>query len=241
MGAPWRRQFREVLESDLAERAAIRRHRYLVASSPVIATALRRRAPSSEIVLSPLSLDPADYVPAPLDGPPTAGIIGTAGWPPTASAMKNLVTRIWPAVQTRVPEARLLVAGRGTSGLALPDGRHVEVLGEVESARQFFRQLSVLLYPLDQGSGMKVKVLESIASGVPVVTTPSGSEGIDAESGIVVETDDRRLADAAVAILSDAEERRERGRTARASFERLYTPAAATAPLADLYRRMVES
>ena len=62
-----------MLDASRAERAAVRRHRYLVASSPLVADALRAAAPRAEVVLAPLSLDPALYPAAPLDGPPTAG------------------------------------------------------------------------------------------------------------------------------------------------------------------------
>src|SRR5207249_4270092 len=112
-GRPWRNQFREVLEFDLAERLAVRRHQWLVASSPLVAEALRRASPGSDVTLVPLSVDPRYYDRAPLDGPPTAGLIGTAAWPPTAAAVERLLDEVWPLIRERVPEARLLVAGRG--------------------------------------------------------------------------------------------------------------------------------
>ena len=71
LGWPWQKQFRDVVEFRLGERAAIRRHRYLVASSPVIAQELRAAAPQAEVVHAPLSLDSSLYPPAMLDGPPT--------------------------------------------------------------------------------------------------------------------------------------------------------------------------
>ena len=240
-GRPWTRMGRDTIELGLAERAAIRRHRYLVASSPLVAEDLRRRAPYAEVVLAPLGLDPGDYRLAPLDGPPVAGIIGTATWPPTAAAIRRLVTRIWPRVRAHLPESRLLVAGRGTEALGLRKENGVEALGEVTSASDFFQQLSLLLYPLERGSGMKVKVLEAIASGIPVVTTSAGTEGIDAGDGIVVESEDERLAVAAARILGDEAERRQRGSIARRTFELRYAPEPATEPLVDLYRRMTES
>jgi len=237
-GRPWTRTGRDTIELGLAERAAIRRHRYLVASSPLVAEDLRRRAPNAEVVLAPLSLDPVDYRPAPLDGPPVAGIIGTAAWPPTAAAMRRLVTQIWPRVHARLPESRLLIAGRGTEALGLRKENGVEVLGEVASAREFFQRLSLLLYPLERGSGMKVKVLEAIASGLPVVTTSAGTEGIDAGDGIVVEAEDEALALSALQILRDPTERHQRGSIARSAFELRYSPKPATAPLIDIYQRM---
>ena len=238
-GPPWAEQFRVVLEFELAERAALRRHRYLVASSPLVADRLRARVPRAEVVVAPLSLDPRYYPPAPLNGPPTAGLIGTGAWPPTEQAVRRLVGRIWPLVRRQVPDARLVVAGRGTAslkGLAPEPG--VELVGEVPSGPAFLRGLSLLLFPLERGSGMKVKVLESIASGLPVVTTPTGAEGIDAGGGIVVESDDEKLAAAAVEILGDEQGRRERGAAARAAFDRSYSPVPATEPLVELYARM---
>ena len=239
LGPPWRKEFRSIIEFSRAERAAIRRHRYLVASSPLVAEALRAAAPHAEVVIAPLSLDPSYYPRAPLDGPPTAGLIGTAAWPPTEAAVRRILGHVWPLVRRHVPEARLLVAGRGLASLpGLPRPPGVALLGEVSSASEFLRGLSLLLFPLERGSGMKVKVLESIATGLPVVTTPAGAEGIEADGGVVVESDDERLAAAAAAILRDETERRERGAAARAAFERRYAPVPATAPLVDLYLRM---
>jgi glycosyltransferase involved in cell wall biosynthesis len=228
--APGSRGFRRMAEFALAERLAIRRHGYLVASSPLVAAVL-----PGDVTLAPLSLDPGLYPPARLDGRPTAGLIGTGTWGPTAAAGRRLVERVWPRVRERAPEARLAVAGRGWGELG---GTDVAFLGEVASGREFLRGLSVLLFPLERGSGMKVKVLEAIATGVPVVTTPAGAEGIEPNDGVVVATDDDALAAAAAEILSDAAERSERGAAARAAFERRYTPKLATAPLVSLYERM---
>ena len=228
LGWPWQKQFRQVVEFRLGVRAAIRRHRYLVASSPLVAGALREAAPSADVVRAPLSLDPSLYPPAPLDGPPAAGLIGTAIWPPTAEAVQRLATHVWPLVREQVPEAKLVVAGRGTEELGFS--------GPVESGRDFLRQLSVLLFPLQRGSGMKVKVLEAMASGVPVVTTPAGAEGI--EDGVTVETGDEQLATAAAELLRDPQLRLARGAAARAAFERLYSPEVATRPLVELYERI---
>jgi len=239
LGVPWRRSFRHMLEFELAERAAIRRHDCFIPASPRVAGEIRRRRPDARVQLVPLCLDPADYAPAALDGPPTAGIIGTAGWPITAAAMQRLVFDLWPEVRKLAPAARLVVAGRDTKTLGLA-GPGVEVVGDVASAVDFLRGLSVLLYPLERGSGVKVKTLESLACGVPVVTTPFGAEGVDGDDGIVIATETRELASAAASILNDESERRERGAAGRAAFELRYSPLPATAPLVELYRFLAE-
>jgi glycosyltransferase involved in cell wall biosynthesis len=241
LGGPWRQSSRAALETYLAERAAIRRHRYLVASSPLIADELRASAPLAHVVHAPLSLDPRYYEPGTLDGFPVAGIIGTAQWQPTAAAIRRLVDTVWPRVRTRVPDARLLVAGRGTELLDLSAENGVECVGEVASAPEFLRRLSLLVFPLQRGSGMKVKVVEAMATGLPIVTTAAGAEGVDPNPGIVVAEDDETLAAAAGSILLDREERIRRGRSSREHFERCFVPARATEPLLGLYTRMLDA
>ena len=185
----------------------MRRHHYLVASSPLVADALRRDAPHAEIVVAPLSLDPAHYRPAPLDGTPTAGLIGTASWPPTAGAIRTPCARTSGHACSGKPRARSY-----GSRAAAPSSSGFE--GEVDSAREFFQRLSLLLFPLPRGSGMKVKVLEALACGVPVVTTPAGAEGIAESDGVAVHTDPAELAASAAELLRDegAEARARRGR-----------------------------
>ena len=86
---------------------------------------------------------------------------------------------------------------------------------------------------------MKVKVLEAMASGVPVVTTPAGAEGIEPTDGVVVLEEPAALAFAAAELLTD-EKARPRAWVVQlvSDFERRYAPMPATEPIVELYRRM---
>jgi glycosyltransferase involved in cell wall biosynthesis len=211
-----------------------------VASSPVVADRLRRAGSPATVTLAPLSLDPVYYPPASPGSSHVAGIIGTASWPPTRDAMKRAVSRIWPLVRRQLPGAVLRVAGRGTTGLGL-SGAGVEVVGEVGSASEFLRGLGVLLYPLSRGSGMKVKVLESLAVGLPVVTTTAGTEGVDGGEGVLVGTTDDELVELTVRLLGTVDARRSHGHAGRLAFQARYTPEIATEPLVRLYAEMRET
>ncbi len=208
------------MEYALAERAAIRRHPWLAASSPVVAATIRGR----RVVEHRLALDPAAYQQSSLD--PVAGLIGRLDWPPTRAALDRLV-RVWPRVG-----GPLRVAGRGDAGERVPGAEYV---GAVPSAAAFVASLGVLAYPVPRGSGAKVKVLEAMASGVPVVTTPCGAEGVPENDGVVVARDEATFVVAARELLRDDAARRERGAAARAAFLRHHAPAPATAPLAAAY------
>ena len=84
-----------------------------------------------------------------------------------------------------------------------------------------------------------MKVLEALATGVPVVTTAAGAEGVDGGDGIVVAEEDDAIAAATARLLADEEERASRGRAARQAFLDRYAPGPATEPLLDLYESML--
>lgn len=236
----WRGDGRDLLLFSMLERRMVRDHRWLIASSEAVAASMRSERPHADVTVAPLSLDPAAYSPASHDGAPTAGMIGTASWPPTRDALGRLLSGVWPAVRARARRAELVVAGRGMAAAVSSDATSgVTVLGEVASTQAFLTGLSVLVYPVTRGSGMKVKVLEAIASGVPVVTTRAGSEGFAPSDGIIVHDDDVGLVDATWRLLEDVDERKERGRAARRLFEEQYSPVPATVPVVDLYRRVL--
>jgi glycosyltransferase involved in cell wall biosynthesis len=239
---PWKSADRESLELLRAERRACRRADWLLVNSQEVADGLPRRVPRERVAIAPLALDPAHYEPSAQLERPVAGLIGTASWPPTANAVRRLLERVWPLVLERRPDARLILAGAGMEAAAFgaqADQAGVEWRGSVPSASDFLRELGVLLYPLTAGSGAKVKVLEALALGVPVVSTREGAEGLGDLGGVVVEEDDLRLAQATVALLEDPDARRAAGARARASFIAHHTPVPAAGPVVELYERMV--
>jgi glycosyltransferase involved in cell wall biosynthesis len=238
---PWTRDGRLTIELLRAERRIFGHSRWLLANSREVAEPLARLAPHAQVAVAPLPLDPLSYAPRAALDAPVAGLIGTAVWPPTANAVERLLTRVWPRVLERRPDARLLLAGFGMEREAfarLPDLPGVEWRGTVASATEFLRELGVLLYPLDRGSGAKIKVLEALALGVPVVTTPDGAEGIGGRGGLVVEAADDALAAAAAELLGDAGTRRAAGEAAYETFCDHHAPLPATVPLVELYERM---
>jgi glycosyltransferase involved in cell wall biosynthesis len=233
---------RDGLESLRIERRAVRRTSWLLANSPEVARPLATVAPRADVTVAPLALDPAHYkAQAQLDAP-VAGLIGTALWPPTANAVRRLLRSVWPMVLQQRPDARLLLAGKGMERSAFADVAEVPGVqwrGTVASAGDFLRELGVLLYPLSFGSGTKVKVLESLALGVPVVTTPDGAEGLLGRGGVVVESEDRAIAAAVSDLLGDVGKRRAAGAAARAAFIEHHSPAVAAEPVVRLYERML--
>lgn len=88
---------------------------------------------------------------------------------------------IWPEIAKRHPELEFVIAGRHPSKAvqALASER-IRVTGTVEDVRPFYASALAVVVPLRVGSGTRLKILEAMAAGVPVVSTRLGAEGIDA-------------------------------------------------------------
>lgn len=110
---------------------------------------------------------------------------GTLSYGPNAEAVQWFVQEVLPAVREAVPEAHLEVLGRGASDelLALGATPGVHFAGRVPSVAPYLEEASVAIAPMLTGSGTNLKVVESLASGRPVVSTPIGAEGLGVLDG----------------------------------------------------------
>jgi glycosyltransferase involved in cell wall biosynthesis len=225
-----------------AERVLLRRYPNLMTLTPRLSERARQLSPRSAVHTVPLGLDTSLY-PFEADGPdgpgPVVGLIGSFRWHPTYWAGVRLLTRLWPEIRGRVPGARLQIVGRRARAAlgALADVPGVSVAEDVPDAIPYFRAMDVLLYAPSRGSGMKVKVLEAFALGVPVVTTSEGVEGLPAEDGVHagVCEDDAGLIERTVALLNDPARRRRQRVAARALLEAHCAPGPTLDRLEQVY------
>ena len=225
------------LKDGLLRRATRRAERRLLRHYPVISTLtprltnrVRALAPRARVETVPLGLDLSPYrfqEREPHD-PPTVALIGSFDWYPTLSGARRLLDRLWPGIKRRLPDARLLLVGRSARSqlepyLDLPD---VEIYENVPDILPYFEATDVMLYAPACGSGMKVKVLEAFALGIPVVTTSDGVEGIGAEDGVHagVADDDDGLVERAVGLLQDRDAWQAMRSAARPLVERACDP-----------------
>lgn len=104
--------------------------------------------------------------------------IGAMNWEPNKEAINWFMDEIWPDVKDKNVELHL--AGRSMpSYISDMQGGNLHVHGEVDSAVDFMNSHDVMVVPLLSGSGMRIKIIEAMALGKPVLTTSVGAEGID--------------------------------------------------------------
>ncbi|QLG60428.1 glycosyltransferase [Halorarum salinum] len=182
-----------------------------------------------------VALDPDRYDPAAADDevPGRLLFFGSYDWFPNADAITHICEEAFPAVRRAHPDAELLVAGRDAPPAvrALGERPSVEFVGEVDDLGALVRTASAIVAPIRVRGGVRIKVLESMAWEVPVVTTPAGVEGIEATPGedLLVADGADALADATVGVLEDRERRRAMARNARETVRKRYSVGAVAA------------
>lgn len=117
--------------------------------------------------------------------PYTMLFLGSFRHTPNQVALNWFVANVLPKVLERRPEARLVVVGAEPPPRhSLPDlGAAIEMRGFVEDVHEPLRRYAVFVCPILAGSGMRVKLLEAFASGIPVVSTRLGAEGLATNDG----------------------------------------------------------
>jgi glycosyltransferase involved in cell wall biosynthesis len=216
-----------VVQSMRAERYVVRRAGVANAFSSRVArvTGVRELCP----VTLPIPPEPLSLV-----EDPVAVMIADWAWPPNRVALHRLLG-YWRTVHEAIPAATLLIAGRGLGAMEVPAG--VEVVGEVATASDALRRAAVLAFPCPPTSGPKMKVLDALAWGLPVVTTPAGVEGIELDADTVAAADEAGFAGALIEVLRDPGRRARMAAAGRAAVLAHHTPRqAATARLALIDR-----
>lgn len=144
----------------------------------------RRLGLQKPAVVTPIGLDCRDYQTddACFDQPLRMGFIGSLDWMPNLEGLRWFLEEVWlPLLAPEFPELQFHIAGRNTPEwlmrLQMPG---VQVHGEVPSAPDFINQHALMVVPLLSGSGMRAKILESMALGKAVLSTRIGMEGIEA-------------------------------------------------------------
>jgi len=139
--------------------------------------------------------------------------LGALDWRPNLDAIQILLDDIFPAVRAQVPTARLSIVGRSPPEwlrrrVAALD--FVDLYADVADVRPYLGDCGVMAVPLRIGGGSRLKILEALASGLPVVSTRIGAEGLHLENGrdltVVERTED--IARALVDCIRSPEEAR---------------------------------
>jgi GT2 family glycosyltransferase/glycosyltransferase involved in cell wall biosynthesis len=170
--------------------------------------------------------------------------IGSFRHTPNQVALEWFALHVLPLIVAKLPDARLIVAGSD------PPPRHtfpdpasaIEWLGFVEDVQPLFSSCALFVCPIRSGSGVRVKLLEAFASGIPVVSTMLGAEGLARVDGefCALADDPAGFASRTVELLEDCHRAREMAVRAREEVVRNWDMAIITERLVAKYRDLIQ-
>jgi glycosyltransferase involved in cell wall biosynthesis len=234
------------IKAAVAERRLLRFADVCTVVSMLEVPYLHQLAPSGcQVTLSPNGVDCEHHRPGLASPRPNSLVYnGAMTYSANYGAMQFFLRDVYPQVRARVPEATLTITGstKGVdlAGLRLDDSVHLS--GYIEDIRPVIAGGAVCVVPLRQGGGTRIKILEGMALGVPVVSTRKGAEGLDVIDGqhLLLADSPSDLAAATVRLLQDEMLGARLATQARALVEVRYDWRAKSADFARLVEDVVE-
>lgn len=137
-------------------------------------------------------------------------VTGSLNLPDTWQGVRWLLERLWPPIRRELPHARLTVAGRRPEPKAaafLEQTPGLRVCYDVPDMTPLFQEAEIYLSPILQGAGVKIKTVEALSHGLPVVATPVAAQGCGLVAGehLLVGRDESEFVAACVRLATDRE------------------------------------
>ncbi len=216
-----------------------------IAVSEVDRDLLLAENPRLRIEIVPNGVDTTLHQPLPPEAAdPAVMFVGKMSYPPCTDAAVYLGRELFPALQQRIPGLQLWLVGRepvpAVTRLERPG---IHVTGQVESVVPYYERCQVALVPLRSGGGTRLKILEAMALGRPVVSTTVGAEGLDVTDGedILIADHPEDFIEKTYQVMTDDALRDRLVANGRALVERCYSWDSLTAKLLSIYGDLVAS
>lgn len=170
--------------------------------------------------------------------------MATMMWPPNVDGVMWFAHEMYPLIRRAIPATRFFVVGQRPVAevRALPEAdASIEVTGYVADPKSYIAQSACLIVPLRSGGGMRVKILEALARGIPIVSTTIGYEGIDLEPGkhLLVADTPRDFAEAVLRLIREPDFGQELARQGRERLLERYDWRAVYPAMEAAYRHAV--
>ncbi|HJR76035.1 MAG TPA: glycosyltransferase family 4 protein [Nitrospiraceae bacterium] len=205
---------------------------------------LDRLTPGLTVRVVPNGVDTDYFTPRRDPGNQTVLFCGSMDMHPNQEAMEYFISRVWPLIVKTQPRAKLQIVGRRPPDWLEAIGETepaIEVTGFVEDVRPYFRGAAVCVCPILSGGGTRLKILDSLAMGVPVVSTQFAASGLDLEDGkhLLFGETEAQFAEHTVRLLSNPTMRATLASAGAERVNQLYSWSVVGQPLLDAYELAV--
>lgn len=169
--------------------------------------------------------------------------IATMYWPPNVDSMLYFCHDIFPLIKKVIPDAKLNIAGqRPVKEIINLSSENIIVSGYIYDSREIAKECAVFIVPLRSGSGVRVKILNAMAMGLPIVTTSIGVEGLNCKNGkhLLIADTPTEFASAIIELFNNKEKSIQLGKNARELVEHEYSWDIIGKRLINVYSRFFE-
>lgn len=161
------------------------------------------------------------------DNPEYVLFCGSLWSVPNAEGLHWFCKKIWPLVLKKIPDLKLLVVGAGELPVKftkIKDTPNMEFIGVVEDVKPWYQKSAISVVPLLTGSGTRLKILEAMGMGVPVISTTKGAEGIEytAHKNILIADEENVFAQKVINLMQIKSQRMEIAQAARELVKEWY-------------------
>lgn len=202
-------------------------------------------SPRARVVTVLPGVDSDHWRQAPYASGSSVGILATTfSWIHNVNGVLWFIERVMPMIQKDIPGFSLELLGLNPPPVLLKKANNtVHVRGYVEDIRPNIARAGVYVVPLHVGSGIRIKILEAMAMGIPVVSTSVGCEGIPATNGknIMIADSAEEFARAVTTILSDPTRAAQMGNAARQFIEERFSWSHAAEMIEQEFARIATS
>lgn len=138
--------------------------------------------------------------------------VGTISYPPNEDAILYFCERILPHIRNGCRrDIRLTIVGRRPSAkvTALAEGSSIVVAGDVDSVEPYYDEADLVVVPIRYGGGTRIKILEALSFGRPVVSTSIGAEGLELTGGqdLAIADEEKDFASICIDLLENQDAR----------------------------------
>ncbi len=201
-----------------------------------------RKYCSKPIIDIPYGVYPEEFTPNyDIEGKPKFYHIGSMNWMPNEEGIRWFIDEVLPKTIEKVPDFVYHLAGRNMpEWLTVMKNPHIDVIGEVPDAKEFVANHDVAIVPLLSGSGLRIKIIESMAMGKTVITTRVGAEGIlyDEEVNIIIAENKAKMVEAVRSLNENPQIAVKIGEAARKLVEDTYDNRKIIARLLMFYEQI---
>lgn len=167
--------------------------------------------------------------------------LGSMEWAPNQEGLLWFLDNCWAKLRNKYPGLKLHIAGRNTPEWLKKklDGSNIVFHGEVANAYKFMNSKAIMIVPLFSGSGMRIKIIEGMALGKSIVSTPIGTEGIATSTGknIMIASDPPGFINAISQLVEDRELFESIGSNAIEFIHENFDNLAAASKLIEFYKQ----